>query len=139
MNIMFHYVQFRIMILSKDVKNTSRGVVFLVSLQLLLLYFNSYSILTTSTTYFLQLISKRVFHFYRQSNVLKIERWLLSETKYSRMDQVKFVEYSLEIILSDMICFNRTHHFNFLKVVFHKFYLVHSGILCFSNCKRMIK
>ena len=39
----------------------------------------------------------------------KLLHWLIYETKYSRMDQVKFVEDSL-----------------FLKAVFHKFHLVHS-------------
>ena len=86
----------------------------LVSRQLLLLSFNSYSIPIIPTSYFLQLISQRVFHFYKKSNILKIERWLLSESEYSRMAQLKFAEYSLEIILSDMVSFNRTHHFKFL-------------------------
>ena len=40
-------------------------------------------------------------------------------TKYSRMDQVKFVGDSLQ-----KTC--RPYHFKFLKAVFHKFYLVHS-------------
>ena len=29
-----------------------------------------------------------------------------------------------------MVCMSRPYHFNFLKTVFHKFYLVHSWILC---------
>ena len=29
---------------------------------------------------------------------------------------------------SDMVCLGRSYHFNFLKAVFHKFYLVHSWI-----------
>ena len=39
------------------------------------------------------------------------------ETKYSRIEQVKFVEDSLEGDHTPS---------NFLKAVFHKFYLVHS-------------
>ena len=42
---------------------------------------------------------------------------LLNGTKYSRMDEVKFVEDSL-------------FPSSFLKDVFHKFYLVHSWIIC---------
>ena len=29
---------------------------------------------------------------------------------------------------SDMVCLGRSYHFNFLKAVFHKFYLIHSWI-----------
>ena len=42
---------------------------------------------------------------------------ILNGTKYSRMDEVKFVEDSL-------------FPSSFLKDVFHKFYLVHSWIIC---------
>ena len=45
--------------------------------------------------------------------------WLLFETKYSRMDQVKFVEDSLWKIWSDMVCLGRSYHFRFLEAVFH--------------------
>ena len=44
------------------------------------------------------------------------------------MDQLKFVEDSLLNIWSDMVCLDRPYHFNFLKAVFHKFYLVPSWI-----------
>ena len=37
------------------------------------------------------------------------------ETKYSRMDQVKFVEDSLRKILSDVVCLGRPYHFRFFK------------------------
>ena len=47
-------------------------------------------------------------------------------TKYSSMDQVKFVKDSLEKLWSDMVCLSRPYNFKFLKVVFHKFHLVHS-------------
>ena len=52
----------------------------------------------------------------------------VNETKYSRMDQVKFVEYttSKKVGVTDHITSN------FLKVVLHKFYLVHSRVLCFK-------
>ena len=40
---------------------------------------------------------------------------MLGVIKYSRMNQVKFVEYSLEIILSDMICFNRRDQLKFFR------------------------
>ena len=45
--------------------------------------------------------------------------------KYSRMDQVKFVEDNLYMVseVDDIIS-------NFLRIVFHKFYLVHSWIFC---------
>ena len=49
------------------------------------------------------------------------------------MDQVKFVEDSLQKIWSDMVCLSdMVYHItsNFLKAVFHKFYMVHSWILC---------
>ena len=49
------------------------------------------------------------------------------------MDQVKFVEESLQKIWSDMVCYGlsvQADHIilNFLKAVFHKFYLVYSWI-----------
>ena len=54
-------------------------------------------------------------------------------SRYSRMDQVKFVEESLQKIWSDMVCYGlsaQADHIilNFLKAVFHKFYLVYSWI-----------
>ena len=49
--------------------------------------------------------------------------WELLETKYSRMDQMKFVEDSLQKIVN-----------TFLKTVFHKFHFVHSCILCPISC-----
>ena len=36
-------------------------------------------------------------------------------SRYSRMDQLKFVEDSLQKIRSDMVCFGRPYHFKFLK------------------------
>ena len=42
------------------------------------------------------------------------------------MDKVKFVEDSFQKIWSDMVCLTPS----VLKVVFQKFYLVHSWILC---------
>ena len=36
-------------------------------------------------------------------------------TKYSRMDQVKFVEDSLYKIRKDMVCLGRPYPFNFFK------------------------
>ena len=55
------------------------------------------------------------------------------ETKYSRVDQVKFVEDSFKKIWRDMVCLSRPYPFhipsNFLKAVFQKLYLVHSWIL----------
>ena len=48
---------------------------------------------------------------------------VLNGTNYSRMHQVKFVEDSLEGVLSAL---SRPYSSNFLKAVFHKFYLVHS-------------
>ena len=46
--------------------------------------------------------------------------------KYSRMDQVKFVEDSLYKIWMGMVCFRQ----RVSKAVFQKFYLVHFWILC---------
>ena len=43
--------------------------------------------------------------------------------EYSRISQVKFVQDSLQKIWGDITS-------DFLKAVFHKFYLVHSWILC---------
>ena len=37
-------------------------------------------------------------------------------TEYSKMGQVKYMEDSLKEIWSDMVCFKRSYHFNFLKV-----------------------
>ena len=52
--------------------------------------------------------------------------------KYSGIDQLKFMEDSLQKIWSDMVCLSRPDHITskFLKAVFHKFHLVHSWILC---------
>ena len=36
-------------------------------------------------------------------------------SKYSRMDQVKFLEDSLSRIWSDMVCLSRPYHFKFFK------------------------
>ena len=36
-------------------------------------------------------------------------------TKYSRMDQVKFVKDSLQKIWSDMVCWGRPYHFKFFR------------------------
>ena len=38
-----------------------------------------------------------------------------NETKYSRMDQVKFVEDSVLKMWIDMVCLSRPYHFKFLK------------------------
>ena len=45
---------------------------------------------------------------------------MVNGSRYSKMDQVKFVEDSLQKIWSDMAYY----HFKFLKAVFHRFYLV---------------
>ena len=39
----------------------------------------------------------------------------LNETMYSRMDQVKFVEDSLQKIWSDIVCLGRPYHFKVFK------------------------
>ena len=49
----------------------------------------------------------------------------INGSRYSRMDQVKFVEDSLQKISSDMAWADHITS-DFLKAVFHKFYLVHS-------------
>ena len=41
--------------------------------------------------------------------------WMLYGTKYSRMDQVKFVEDSLWKIWNDMVCWDRPYLFQFFK------------------------
>ena len=54
---------------------------------------------------------------------------LIQETngsRYSRMDQVKFVEDNLSKISSDMVRLRRPYHFKFFKGCLPKFYLVHS-------------
>ena len=51
------------------------------------------------------------------------------ETKYSRMDQLKFLE--------DSLWKSRPYPFKFLKAVFHRFYYVHSWILCHIFESRM--
>ena len=40
-----------------------------------------------------------------------------------------------------MVCRSRPYHFNFLKAVFHKFYLVHSWILwnSYNHCVKYVK
>ena len=50
--------------------------------------------------------------------------------RYSRMEQVKFVDTAFKKF--EVIWFAEVDHItsNFLKAVFHKFYLVHSWILC---------
>ena len=53
------------------------------------------------------------------------------ETKYLRLDRVKFVKYSLQKTWREMVCFKRPYYFKILKGVFFKFYLVHSWVLCF--------
>ena len=53
-----------------------------------------------------------------------------SGAKYSRMDQVKFVKYSLWKIWRNLVYLSKPYHFKFLKALFHRFYLVHSWILC---------
>ena len=49
----------------------------------------------------------------------------LNGTEYSRMDQVKYVEETFK--KSEGIWHIPS---NLLKAIFHKFYLVHSSILC---------
>ena len=44
------------------------------------------------------------------------------------MNQVKFVEGSFSNIWSNMVCLDRQVISNFLKDIYHKFYLVHSWI-----------
>ena len=46
------------------------------------------------------------------------------------MDQAKFVEHSLQKIWSEMVWLSKADHItsNFLKAIFHNFYLVHSWI-----------
>ena len=58
--------------------------------------------------------------------------WLrIYESKYWRMDQVKFVNDSLEKIWSDRVFLSKPYHFKFLKGCLPQiFFLVHSGILC---------
>ena len=52
-------------------------------------------------------------------------------TKYSGMDQVKFVGDSFENVEGVWSTLSRSYSFNFfIKAVFHTFYLVHSWILC---------
>ena len=59
-------------------------------------------------------------------------------TKYSRMDQVKFEEDSLKN-WCDWSPEANLITSNFLKVVFHKFYLVHSWILWPICCNRRLQ
>ena len=47
----------------------------------------------------------------------------LNEAKYSRMDQLKFVEDSFLKIWSDMVCLGRPYHLKFFKPIFLNFYL----------------
>ena len=56
------------------------------------------------------------------------ECWIIFETKHSGIDQVKFVEYSLQ--KSEIIRFVKTDHITskYLKAVFHKFDLDHSWL-----------
>ena len=51
-------------------------------------------------------------------------------TKYLRMDQVQFVEDSLYKIEGDGLLKADHTPSNFLKAVYHKFYLVHSWMFC---------
>ena len=53
----------------------------------------------------------------------------MGQSMGQRMDQMKFVEDSLQRFWSDMVSLSTS---NFLKAVFHKFYLVHSWILTLS-------
>ena len=55
---------------------------------------------------------------------------LILGSRYSRIDQVKFMEERLLKNWIDMVCLSRPYHFKFLMTVFHKFYLVHSW--CFT-------
>ena len=57
-------------------------------------------------------------------------------TKYSKMDQAKFVEDRQPLKNLKGSALSLDHHTpsNFLKAVFHKFYLVHSLILCLIYC-----
>ena len=61
----------------------------------------------------------------------QIELLWIYGTKYSKMDQVKFMEDRLYKIWRDMVYLSRPCISSiFLKAVFHKFDLVHSWILC---------
>ena len=54
------------------------------------------------------------------------------KTNYFRMDQVKFAEKAFKI-WRDLVSRNSINNI-FLKDIFHKFYLVHSCILCPIMC-----
>ena len=51
----------------------------------------------------------------RAANNLNNDLKWVNGTKYSSMDQVKFVEDSLSKIWSDMACLSRPYHFRFFK------------------------
>ena len=47
-----------------------------------------------------------------------LSTWLVYEIKYSRMDQVQFVEDNLQKIWSDIVYLSRPYHFKFIKGYF---------------------
>ena len=61
----------------------------------------------------------KTYWYFNQNSVKTETFWEQFGAKYSRMDQVKFAYESLQKNIAS----------NFLKAVFHKFYLVHSWIL----------
>ena len=54
----------------------------------------------------------------------------LNGTNYSRVDKIIICGKQPLKIWRDMVCLSRPYPFKFFKTVFHKFYLVHSWILC---------
>ena len=56
--------------------------------------------------------------------------WQSNGTKYSRMDQVNLWKTALKEFEGVWSAWSRPYPFEFLKAVFHKFYLVHSWYLC---------
>ena len=68
-------------------------------------------------------------------NAWVLELWGWFGTKYSGMDQVKFVEDSLWKIWRGMVWLKQTiPPSNFRKAVFHKCYLVHYWIIWLICC-----
>ena len=77
---------------------------------------------------------QQCFYVYRQFTSVFCMCVDLRQTKYSRMDQVKFMESSLsnfEVIWSAITS-------NILEAVFQKFYLVHFSVICSTWCRHKI-
>ena len=64
----------------------------------------------------------RIFRYLART-YFRESRKVTNGTKYSRVDQVKFVEDSIWKIWRDMIFLSRPYPFKFLKAAFHKFCL----------------